>query len=124
MRCFVWGLEEWLIRALAAFGIAGERREGRVGIWVTEPGGTAEAKIAAIGVRVTRWVSWHGIALNVDPELGHFRGIVPCGLPEHGATSLRACGVRVMMAEVDAALRVAWPAVFDTRETFAADRQQ
>ncbi len=112
VRCFVWGLEEWLIRALGSLGMAGERRQNRVGIWVTEPGGTAEAKIAAIGVRVTRWVSWHGIALNVDPDLAHFRGIVPCGLAEHGATSLHAHGVRATMADVDAALRTAWPEVF------------
>jgi lipoyl(octanoyl) transferase len=91
---------------------------------VAEPGRTAEAKIAAIGVRVTRWVSWHGIALNVDPDLGHFRGIVPCGLPEHGVTSLHDRGICATMAEVDAALRAAWHEVFGATETFATDRQQ
>jgi len=115
VRCYVHGLEEWLIRALARCGIRGERREGRVGIWVAAAG--TEAKIAAIGVRVSRWVSWHGIALNVDPDLGHYDGIVPCGITEHGVTSLRALGVAAGMAEVDAALRAAW------HEVFAADRQ-
>ncbi len=112
VRRLVWGLEEWLIRALARFGVAGERREGRVGIWVadpTAPGG--EAKIAAIGVRITRWVTWHGVALNVAPELSHFAGIVPCGLGGYGVTSLRALGVAADMAEADAALREAWRSV-------------
>ena len=110
VRCFVHGLEEWLIRAIGRFGVRGERREGRVGIWVVDRG--AEAKIGAIGVRITRWVSWHGVALNVFPELGHFAGIVPCGVREHGVTSLRALGVGASMAEADAALRAAWAEVF------------
>lgn len=112
VRCFVHGLEEWLIRALARFDVCGERREGRVGIWVVDRAGGAEAKIGAIGVRVTRWVSWHGVALNVDPDLSHFAGIVPCGIREHGVTSLHALGIRVSMAEADAALRAAWEEVF------------
>ncbi len=110
VRGFVHGLEEWLIRALDRFGVRGERREGRVGIWVV--GGGAEAKIGAIGVRITRWVSWHGVALNVCPDLGHFAGIVPCGVREHGVTSLRALGVAATMEEADAALRAAWAEVF------------
>jgi lipoyl(octanoyl) transferase len=110
VRCFVHGLEEWLIRTLARFGVRGERREGRIGIWVARDG--AEAKIAAIGVRVTRWVSWHGVALNVAPDLGHYGGIVPCGISEHGVTSLHALGIAATMAEADAALRAAWDEVF------------
>ena len=83
VRCHVHRLEEWMIRTLARFGISGERRDGRVGIWVGRPGGEEE-KIAAIGVRVRRWVTYHGVALNVDPELDHYRGIVPCGTAQHG----------------------------------------
>jgi lipoyl(octanoyl) transferase len=112
VRQFVQGLEEWLIRALARFGVRGERREERIGIWVADPNTGAEAKIGAIGVRITRWVSWHGVALNVAPDLEHFAGIVPCGIREHGITSLRALGVDAGMTEVDAALRQAWGAVF------------
>jgi lipoyl(octanoyl) transferase len=112
LRCYVHGLEEWLIRTLARFGVTGERREGRVGIWVADrPAGT-EAKIGAIGVRVSRWVSWHGVALNVAPELSHFAGIVPCGIRAHGVTSLAALGVPATMAAVDAALRATWAEVF------------
>jgi lipoyl(octanoyl) transferase len=111
VRCFVHGLEQWLIRAIARFGVRGERREGRIGIWVVLPDGT-EAKIAAIGVRVTRWVSWHGFALNVAPDLGHYAGIVPCGITQHGVTSLRALGSPATMADADAALLAAWHEVF------------
>lgn len=110
VRCYVNGLEDWMIRTLARFDVIGERRQGRVGIWVAT-GGT-EAKIGAIGVRVTRWVSWHGIALNVHPDLSHFGGIVPCGISEHGVTSLAALGVTATMADVDAALKSCWEAVF------------
>jgi len=113
VRCFVHGLEEWLIRALARLGVQGERREGRIGIWVVDPRTSAESKIAAIGVRVTRWVSWHGVALNVAPDLGHYGGIVPCGISEHGVTSLRTLGVAATMADADAALMAAWAEVFD-----------
>ncbi len=112
VRAFVCGLEEWLIRALDRFDIRGERRAGRVGIWVADPAAGTEAKIAAIGVRVTRWVSWHGVALNVAPDLGHFAGIVPCGIAEHGVTSLAALGRTVTMGEADLALRGAWREVF------------
>ena len=112
VRCYVHGLEEWLIRTLDRFNIRGERREGRVGIWVADRMAGTEAKIAALGVRVTRWVSWHGVALNVEPDLSHFGGIVPCGIAEHGVTSLHALGILVTMEEVDAALRSAWTEVF------------
>jgi lipoyl(octanoyl) transferase len=111
VRCFVHGLEEWVIRALGRFDVRGERREGRVGIWVPGPRNT-EAKIAAIGVRVTRWVSWHGVALNVAPDLGHYAGIVPCGISDRGVTSLHAIGLAVTMAEADQALRAAWDEAF------------
>jgi lipoyl(octanoyl) transferase len=115
VRCFVHGLEEWLIRALARFGVRGERREGRVGIWVIDRVRSTEAKIAAIGVRVSRWVSWHGVALNVAPDLAHYAGIIPCGITEHGVTSLHALGVETTLTEVDAALLATW------REVFAGD---
>ena len=111
IRKFVAALEEWAILALARFGVVGERRHGRVGIWVADPSG-GESKVAAIGVRVTRWVTWHGIALNVAPDLSHYAGIVPCGIRGHGVTSLAALGVAATMAEVDAALAEAWPAAF------------
>jgi lipoyl(octanoyl) transferase len=112
LRAYVHALEEWLIRTLARFGIAGERREGRVGIWVDEGGGR-ESKIAAIGVRVRHWVSFHGVALNVDPDLSHYRGIIPCGISEHGVTSLARLGVKADMSAVDAALRATFNEVFD-----------
>jgi lipoyl(octanoyl) transferase len=116
VRAFVTALEEWLIAALARLGVEGERRAGRVGIWVDlgrhggRPG--EEAKIAAIGVRLRRWVSYHGIALNVRPDLGHFGGIVPCGIHGHGVTSLAALGLPADMAEVDRALKAAFFEVF------------
>jgi lipoyl(octanoyl) transferase len=116
VRAFVNGLEEWLIRTVATFGIQGERRAGRVGIWVVDPESRQEAKIAAIGVRVTRWVSWHGVALNVAPDLSHFTGIIPCGIRDHGVTSLHALGVGATMAEVDGAMRAAWRQVFTDPE--------
>ena len=112
IRCYVNGLEEWLIRALDRFNVRGERRAGRVGIWVVDKARGTEAKIAAIGVRVTRWVSWHGVALNVEPDLSHFAGIIPCGIAEHGVTSLAALGLPVTMHDADLALRQAWKDVF------------
>jgi lipoyl(octanoyl) transferase len=113
IRAFVHGLEEWLIRAVARFGVRAERRAGRVGIWVVDAATGAEAKIGAIGVRVTRWVSWHGVALNVAPDLAHFAGIVPCGIAEHGVTSLAALGAAAARTDAaDAALRAAWQEVF------------
>ena len=111
IRAFVHSLEAWLIRALDRFGVAGERRDGRVGIWVPRDGGR-EDKIAAIGIRVRQWVTFHGISLNVRPDLSHFAGIVPCGVRGHGMTSLADLGVPVEMADVDAALRDAWREVF------------
>ena len=111
VRGFVRDLEEWLIRTLARFNVKGERREGRVGIWVTRPGGR-EDKIAALGVRVRRWVTFHGVSLNVEPDLSHFSGIVPCGIREHGVTSLHDLGILVSMADVDVALRSAFEEVF------------
>jgi lipoyl(octanoyl) transferase len=112
VRAFVHGLEEWLIRALDRFSIRGERREGRVGIWVADRARGTEDKIGAIGVRVTRWVTWHGVALNVDPDLSHFAGIVPCGIAGHGVTSLHRLGVPATMEEADSALMAAWAEVF------------
>jgi lipoyl(octanoyl) transferase len=110
VHCYVHHLEEWAIRALARFAVNGERREGRVGIWVKH--GTGEAKIAAIGVRVRRWVTYHGMAINIDPDLDHYRGIIPCGIAEHGVTSLADLGVGATMAEVDATLRATFDPVF------------
>jgi lipoyl(octanoyl) transferase len=110
VRGFVHDLEEWLIRTLASFNVKGERREGRVGIWVVN--GNREDKIAAIGVRVRRWVTFHGVSLNVDPDLGHFSGIVPCGIREHGVTSLVALGLPVTMSDVDVALKTTFSEVF------------
>jgi lipoyl(octanoyl) transferase len=112
IHCYVNALEEWLIRALDRFNVKGERRKGRVGIWVTNRQAGSEAKIGAIGVRVTRWVSWHGVALNIDPDLSHFGGIIPCGIREHGVTSLAALGITTTMADADVALRAAWDEVF------------
>jgi lipoyl(octanoyl) transferase len=111
VRCYVHQLEEWIIRVLARFDVRGERRVGRVGIWVARPGGREE-KIAAIGVRVRQWVTYHGVALNLDPELDHYRGIVPCGIAEHGVTSLARLGVAATMAEVDTALQCTFAEVF------------
>lgn len=111
VRAYVDGLEEWLIRALARLGVAAARRDGRVGIWVAHGG--REEKIAALGVRVSHWVSWHGVAINVAPDLSHFRGIVPCGIREHGVTSLAALGIDARLADLDAALIAAWPEVFE-----------
>jgi lipoyl(octanoyl) transferase len=115
IRRYVYTLEAWLILALARFGVTGERRQGRVGIWVggTDAAGIkTESKIAAIGVRVRQWVSYHGIALNVAPDLAHYRGIVPCGVSDHGVTSLAALGVTAGMAEVDAVLRQTFAETF------------
>jgi lipoyl(octanoyl) transferase len=116
VRLFVATLEEWLIRTLAAFNVRGERREDRIGVWVARPdkGADAEDKIAAIGIRLKRWVSLHGIALNVDPDLNHFTGIVPCGVADarYGVTSLVDLGHIVSMAEVDMELRRAFEDLF------------
>lgn len=120
VRAFVAALEAWVIRALGAFNVTGEIRDGRVGVWVQRVGSTAtrrEDKIAAIGVKLRRWVSFHGISLNVEPDLSHFDGIVPCGVTEHGVTSLVDLGLPVTMAEADAALRESFKSVFgDVRD--------
>ena len=107
VRCFVDALEEWLIEALARFGVAAFKADGRVGVWTDTPAG--EAKIGAIGVRVRRWVSFHGFALNVAPDLSHFDGIVPCGLPDYPVTSLAALGIAASLGDVDAALAETFP---------------
>jgi lipoyl(octanoyl) transferase len=114
LRRFVAALESWLIGTLDDFNIRGERREDRVGVWVRRPdkGVQAEDKIAAIGIRVRRWVSFHGISLNVEPDLTHFDGIVPCGVSRHGVTSLTDLGLPVTMPEVDSVLRAAFERVF------------
>jgi lipoyl(octanoyl) transferase len=110
VRAYVQDLEEWLIQALAELGVKGERREGRVGIWVQR--GMREDKIAALGVRIKRWVSFHGVALNVDPDLSHFSGIVPCGVKAHGVTSLADLGIVASMADVDVALKRSFGKIF------------
>jgi lipoyl(octanoyl) transferase len=116
VRAYVAALEDWIIRTLAAFNVRGERREDRVGVWVRRPdkGDGYEDKIAAIGVRIKRWVTLHGIAINVDPDLSHFSGIVPCGIsdPRYGATSLVDLGLPVTMHDVDVALKQAFAEVF------------
>jgi lipoyl(octanoyl) transferase len=112
VRAYVHALEEWVIRALWRFNVKGERRAGRVGIWVEDKARGTEEKIGAIGVRVTRWVTWHGIALNVDPDLSQFGGIVPCGISQHGVTSLHRLGIPATMEEADAALLAEWDKVF------------
>ena len=124
VRGFVWRLEEWVIRALAAFAVRGERRPGRVGVWVVRSdrppqadGSPAEDKIAAIGVRLRRWVSFHGVAINVEPDLAHFEGIVPCGIRGHGVTSLVDLGLPVTMPDLDLALAAAFEEVFNEGPT-------
>ncbi|MHB2210428.1 lipoyl(octanoyl) transferase LipB [Methylobacterium sp. CM6257] len=114
LRAYVASLEAWLIDTLAAFNVRAERREDRVGVWVRRPekGPGVEDKIAAIGIRVRRWVSFHGISLNVEPDLSHFDGIVPCGVRAHGVTSLVDLGLPVSMPEVDMQLRAAFEAIF------------
>jgi len=113
VRSFVKDLEEWLIRALARLGVQGERRSGRVGIWVAADDGR-EDKIAAIGVRLTHWVSYHGISLNVSPDLSHYSGIVPCGIAQEGlgVTSLAALGIGATFAETDLVLKKAFVEIF------------
>jgi lipoyl(octanoyl) transferase len=114
VRAFVAGLESWLIGTLAAFNVKGERREDRVGVWVRRPekGEGVEEKIAAIGIRVRHNVTYHGIALNVEPNLEHFAGIVPCGVKGHGITSLVDLGLPVTMADADTALKAAYRDIF------------
>ncbi|WP_312525937.1 lipoyl(octanoyl) transferase LipB [Paracoccus sp. (in: a-proteobacteria)] len=112
VRAFVTALENWVIGALAEFGLKGEIREGRVGVWIARPdkaplldGTTREDKIAAIGVKLRKWVSFHGLAINVEPDLSHYSGIVPCGITAHGVTSLVDLGLPVTMGDIDSALK-------------------
>jgi len=118
VRCFVRDLERWVIATLAEFNIIGEIRPGRVGVWVTRAdrpapdGHPSEDKIAAIGIKLRRWVSFHGISINVEPDLGHFDGIIPCGIREHGVTSLVDLGLPVTMADLDAALMATFDKAF------------
>jgi lipoyl(octanoyl) transferase len=119
VRCFVRKLEDWVIAALAEFNVTGEIRDGRVGVWVTRPdrpknpdGTLREDKIAAIGVKLRRWVSFHGISINVEPDLSHFTGIVPCGIRAHGVTSLVDLGLPVTLDDLDAALRLKFDQIF------------
>ena len=118
VRRYVASLETWLITALAAFGVEGEVREDRVGVWVRRPenGVNAEDKIAAIGIRVRRWISFHGISLNVAPNLDHFSGIVPCGIRQYGVTSLHDLGRNTSMTESDAVLQQAFEEIFGATE--------
>ena len=122
VRRFVHSLEAWVIATLGEFGVTGERRSGRVGVWVVRPekcgldGGPAEDKIAAIGVRLRRWVSFHGLAINVEPDLAHYDGIVPCGVSGHGVTSLIDLGLPVTMDDVDAVLKRTFPTVLAPAE--------
>ena len=111
VRAYVHNLEEWLIRSLGLLGVEAVRRENRVGLWVPRPDGRDD-KIAAIGVRIRRWVTLHGVALNVSPDLSHYAGIIPCGIREHGVTSLAALGKTTDMEKVDAALRQSFTSVF------------
>ena len=120
VRKYVSLLEEWIIQTLKQFNVTGERREGRVGVWVVRPdrpplpdGSPAEDKIAAIGVRIRRWVTFHGISINVEPDLEHFKGIVPCGINDYGVTSLVDLGIPATMADVDIALKTAFSQVFE-----------
>jgi lipoyl(octanoyl) transferase len=114
VRGLVANIERWVIGALAAFNVTGERREGRVGIWVRRPqkGEGKEDKIAAIGLRVSRWVTTHGLSLNVEPDLAHYNGIVPCGITEHGVTSLADLGLPVSMMDADIALKTSFETIF------------
>ena len=118
VRAYVWALEEWVIRALAQFGVAGERRRDRVGVWLPSgdvdlAGSPIDVKISAVGVRLRRWVAFHGVAVNINPDLSHFEGIVPCGVQRHGVASLASLGVDANHAQFDAALKNAYSETFD-----------
>ncbi|MFG6585327.1 lipoyl(octanoyl) transferase LipB [Sulfitobacter sp. 1A12779] len=128
VRCFVRQLENWVIATLDQFNLRGEIRPGRVGVWVQRPekptqpdGSPAEDKIAAIGIRLRKWVSFHGISINVEPDLSHFGGIVPCGITNHGVTSLVDLGLPVTMDDVDLALRATFVEVFASDPTGSCD---
>ena len=111
VRKHVWRLEEWMIQTLGAFGVAGERRSGRIGVWVARPDGR-EQKIAAIGVRVRKWITYHGISINVNPNLEHYSGIIPCGIEEFGVTSLHDLGIKASLEEVDKVLKKTFGEIF------------
>ncbi len=115
LRLHIWRLEEWIIRSIADFGIKGERREGRVGIWVVNADGS-EDKIAAIGVRVRKWVSFHGIAININPDLSYYNGIVPCGIANHGVTSFEKLGISATLADLDKSLKTHFNKVFNNND--------
>ena len=124
VRCFVRDLERWIIATLAEFGLTGEIRPGRVGVWVTRPdrppgpdGRVSEDKIAALGIRLRKWISFHGLSINLNPDLSHFGGIIPCGITDHGVTSLSDLGLTVSMAELDAALKRSFAKVFQHQPT-------
>lgn len=112
IRAFVYDLEEWVIRTLDVFGVCGQRRAGRVGIWVIDPKTGEEDKIAALGIRVRRGVSYHGFSININPDLSHFSGIVPCGILDHGVTSFHKLGVSASQSQVDQALKQTFSTVF------------
>ena len=128
VRRFVASLEEWIIRTLVAFNVRGERREDRIGVWVRRPdkGDAREDKIAALGIRVQRWVTLHGIAINVEPDLAHFAGIIPCGVSDqrYGVTSLADLGLTATMSDVDIALRHEFEALFGPTIDYAVARQE
>ncbi len=118
VRAYVWALEEWVVRALGDFGVSGERRRDRVGVWLPSgerdaDGAAIDVKIAAVGVRLRRWIAFHGVAVNIAPDLSHFDGVVPCGVRRHGVTSLAALGLDVEMSAFDAALEAHFADVFD-----------
>jgi lipoyl(octanoyl) transferase len=115
VRAHVYNLEAWVIAALDKFNVKGERREGRIGIWV-DRGDGREDKIGAIGVRVRHWVTFHGISLNVEPDLSHYDGIIPCGIADQGVTSLVDLGLPVSMADVDVVLQETWEEIFGQRD--------
>jgi lipoyl(octanoyl) transferase len=131
VRAFVAALEDWIIRTLDRFNVKGERREDRVGVWVVRPdrpplpdGSPAEDKIAAIGIRLRRWVSFHGISINVEPDLQHFSGIVPCGVADRGITSLVDLGLPVTMADLDIALKSAFTEIFGAAREAPAETRK
>ncbi len=121
VRKFVWKLEEWVIQTLAQFDVTAERRSGRVGVWVIRPdkprladGSLAEDKIAAVGVRIRKWVTFHGISINLNPDLSHYSGIIPCGINDYGVTSLVDLGLHISMDDLDNALKISFQTVFET----------
>lgn len=111
VRAYVQNLEQWVIGALAEFGVQAAQRDGRIGLWVEHNG--TEEKIAAIGVRIRKWVAYHGVAINLNPDLSHFAGIVPCGISSYGVTSLKKLGINATMQQLDDALKVSWGRVFE-----------